>query len=148
MAGPSDPFDRVIDALGHLGMKPRRQGDGFEAHCPAHPDRNPSLSVRRGDKQEVVILCHAFCDTAEVVAKLGMTMADLCVSDGGRGGRKSRREVAAYRYEDENGVALFDVVRYDPKAFRQRRPDGTWKLNGVRRVPYHLPALLVAVAGH
>src|SRR4051794_14313582 len=34
------------------------------------------------------------------------------------------RIVAAYDYPDENGELLFQVVRLEPKDFRQRRPDG------------------------
>jgi len=53
-------------------------------------------------------------------------------------------EVAAYDYRDERGVVLYQNVRYQPKRFRQRRPDGTWKIGDVRRVPYRLPELLAA----
>ena len=58
--------------------------------------------------------------------------------------------VASYPYEDERGDILFEMVRFDPKDFRQRRPDGhggwDWKLDGVRRVPYWLPELTEAIA--
>lgn len=59
---------------------------------------------------------------------------------------------ATYNYVDEQGEILSQVVRYLPKKFSQRRPDPSaedgwsWDLNGVRRVPYRLPALLEAVA--
>jgi hypothetical protein len=60
-----------------------------------------------------------------------------------------RREVAAYDYHDEAGELLFQVVRFEPKDFRQRRPDGRggweWKLGTLRRVLYRLPELLAAV---
>ena len=40
---------------------------------------------------------------------------------------------------------MFQVVRFAPKDFRQRRPDGNggwiWNLNGIERVPYRLPEL-------
>ena len=54
--------------------------------------------------------------------------------------------VATYRYTDETGDLLHEVLRYAPKTFRQRHiaADGTrqWGLNGTRRrVPYALPAL-------
>ena len=59
-----------------------------------------------------------------------------------------RRIVATYDYHDQHGQLLFQVVRYDPKDFRQRRPDGNggwiWKLDGVDRVLYRLPELLRA----
>jgi AAA domain len=61
-----------------------------------------------------------------------------------------RRIVETYAYYNEHRQLLFEVVRYSPKAFRQRRPDGNggWisNLDGVRRIPYHLPDLLKSVA--
>jgi len=61
----------------------------------------------------------------------------------------SRRELARYPYLDEAGELLFEVVRYEPKDFRQRRPDGhggyDWKVKGVRQVPYRLPELIEAL---
>ncbi len=60
------------------------------------------------------------------------------------------RQVATYDYHDETGDLLFQVVRFEPKDFRQRRPDGnggwTWKTAGVRKVLFRLPAVLEAVA--
>jgi len=59
--------------------------------------------------------------------------------------------VAEYDYTDENGDLLYQVVRYEPKGFRQRRPDGrgggwTYSLGDVRRVPYRLPELIEAAS--
>src|SRR5262249_35656556 len=58
------------------------------------------------------------------------------------------RIVATYDYRDEQGNLLYQTVRYDPKDFRQRRPDGKgswlWNLQGVRRVLYRLPQLYAA----
>jgi Protein of unknown function (DUF3987) len=55
-----------------------------------------------------------------------------------------------YDYRDERGELLYQVVRLEPKDFRQRRPDGRggwdWKLGDVRRVLYRLPELIKAVA--
>jgi len=60
------------------------------------------------------------------------------------------REVATYEYTDTDGSSLYEVVRFDPKTFRQRRVDGhgghTWGLNGVRRVPYRLPEVQAGIA--
>jgi hypothetical protein len=56
--------------------------------------------------------------------------------------------VATYDYTDEDGAVLFQVQRFAPKSFRQRRPEGTgwtYKLGDVRRVLYRLPELLEAV---
>jgi hypothetical protein len=57
--------------------------------------------------------------------------------------------VATYDYRDENGVLLYQNVRLEPKSFRLRRPMGrgvwVWNVDGVRRVPYRLPDLILAV---
>ena len=55
--------------------------------------------------------------------------------------------VASYDYRDETGELLMQVVRMEPKTFRQRRPDGdtwAWSIKDVRVVPYRLPELLAA----
>ena len=55
---------------------------------------------------------------------------------------------ATYDYADADGKLLYQVVRYAPKSFLQRRPDGNdgwiWDLEGVKRVLYRLPELLAA----
>ena len=56
--------------------------------------------------------------------------------------------VATYDYRDEAGTMLFQVVRLDPKDFRQRKPDKSkpdgwaWTTKDVRPVPYRLPDLV------
>lgn len=61
-----------------------------------------------------------------------------------------RREAEYYDYLDEAGHLLYQVVRYEPKDFRQRRPDGNggwiWNLDGVRRIPYRLTELTEGLA--
>jgi len=57
--------------------------------------------------------------------------------------------VASYDYTDERGGLLFQTLRYEPKSFRQRRPDvdGGWAyhLDGTRRVLYRLPEVVEGV---
>ena len=61
-----------------------------------------------------------------------------------------RSIIATYDYRDETGDLLFQVVRFVPKDFRQRRPDGKggwiWSLGETRRVLYRLPEIMEAVA--
>jgi putative DNA primase/helicase len=136
------PVDRILELLeGVRQVSP----DHWKALCPGHPDRNPSLDVRQGDDERVLLKCFAGCATENVVTEIGLTMADLFAESNGH-----REIVAAYDYTDESGELLYQVVRFAPKDFRQRRPDGNggweWKLDGVRRVPYRLPRILEAVA--
>jgi len=79
-----------------------------------------------------------------------MTLADLAPpgTPNGPRPRPRRREVATYDYHDERGALLYQIVRFEPKAFRCRRPDGKggwlWNLDGARVVPYRLPGLAEA----
>ena len=52
---------------------------------------------------------------------------------------------AVYRYEDKDGNHVMDVVRFKPKDFRPRKPDGKWTLDGVTRVPYRLPQMSAGI---
>lgn len=50
-----------------------------------------------------------------------------------------------YAYRDRFGGLLYEVVRYEPKDFRQRRPNGEgwiWNLEGVERVLFRLQEVL------
>jgi hypothetical protein len=59
-----------------------------------------------------------------------------------------QRVTATYQYTDETGNVLSEVLRYEPKDFRQRkpRPNGgwTWTTVGTRTVPFQLPRVLQA----
>jgi len=69
-------------------------------------------------------------------------MADLYHDTTRLVGQSQSRVVCVYQYDDEDGVHLFDVVRFEPKDFRQRAANGTWSMKGVRRVLYRLSQLL------
>jgi putative DNA primase/helicase len=131
----------------------RRSGPGYRALCPAHHDRNPSLSIREGNDGRILIKCHAGCTAEAVVAALGLHLSDL-MPPGARPAfatvLPARASIAAtYDYRDEHGRVLFQNVRLVPKSFRLRRPDGEggwlWNVDGVRRVPYRLPGLIATV---
>jgi hypothetical protein len=67
----------VINSILNNLAKVKKSGKGYTACCPAHTDKGPSLSVREGDDGRVLLHCFAGCATADVVAALGLTMADL-----------------------------------------------------------------------
>lgn len=130
---------RVIGALQKHGC--RRSGVNWT--CPAHDDRNPSLTVSEGSDGRVLLRCHAGCAPEAVIEALDLKMDDLFKSNG-RG--YSTEPLATYDYRDETGSLLFQVCRFEGKRFRQRRPDGrgdwVWNLKGVPRLIYRLPDLV------
>src|SRR5215208_7805617 len=70
------------------------------------------------------------------------------VDANGHAQRPMGKIVRTYDYRSAEGKLEFQVVRFDPKGFAQRRPDGSgdyiWNLDGVERVLYRLPMLLAA----
>ena len=48
----------------------RKAGIGWIARCPAHDDRNPSLSLSTGRGGKVLLRCHAGCGQAQVIDAL------------------------------------------------------------------------------
>lgn len=143
-----------------LGCFPDARGSGsdnWQATCPAHDDSKPSLAIGVGADGRTLLHCHAGCTTEEVLDAVGLKMSDL-YEEGTSGGGDI---VAIYEYTDEAGNPISQVVRYEDKQFRQRRPeepgdapervrDGfVWSLtkpddSRVRRVLYRLPEVLEA----
>ena len=128
----------------------RKTANGWQAQCPAHEDRKASLSVSLAEDR-ILTHCHAGCDLPSILAKLDLKPKDLFLNPLPRPVRADKPEiVATYDYTDETGKLLFQTVRFRPKDFRQRHPNGKggwiWTLRGVKMVPYRLPEVLQAPA--
>lgn len=138
----------------------KAHGGYFMASCPAHEDSEPSLAIKAGTTQPVILNCHASCATEDILTALGLTWQDISLPEEER--PKSADEWTpigpashVYPYHNEDGTLLFEVLRVPQpngkKTFRQRVPDHAaksgyrWKLNDVRRVLYRLPQLITAL---
>ncbi len=120
----------------------RKSGTSWVACCPAHKDRNPSLSLRDSTDGHVLVHCFGGCPQQVVIAallKLGLWLKNDTMQ---------RSVIAAtYDYTDEEGHLLYQVVRTEPKGFFQRRPDGYggWiNRKGERQVLYRMREVLEA----
>jgi len=107
-------------------LRGRKSGASYVMKCPAHNDQNPSLSVCDAADGKVLVHCHAGCDQETVIEALkglGLWPEDE--------ERSHRTILAEYSYTDAAGSMLYQVVRFVPKSFAQRYPDGaggwTWK---------------------
>jgi putative DNA primase/helicase len=87
--------------------------------CPAHEDRNPSLSVREGAGGKVLLKCHAGCASEAIVAALGLTWGDLFppkertparVGDADYG---RQLETASFPIKDQDGKLIATHERED-----------------------------------
>jgi hypothetical protein len=143
------PPPHVAEFLSRL-QKVKPTANGWDACCPGHDDAHPSLGIALGKDNRILLKCRSQgCSPEQITAALGRTMADLFApAEDCQIKAKKGKIVKTYDYTDEAGTLLFQVVRLEPKAFRQRRPDGKggsiWSLKGVRRVLYRLPELVKA----
>lgn len=143
------PVDLVLARLEEHDCKPKRNGDGWSFRCPCgrhkRGDRKPSGRLGEGDDGRALLWCGAGGTADEIVPTIGLSISDLFPNGKHK---QDRKIVATYDYTDADGTLLYQVVRYFPKDFRQRRPDGqggwTWK-RGATPVLYQLPAVLAAV---
>lgn len=153
-----------------------KAGGDVMVKCPAHDDGMASLHVKRGDKQPVVMTCHADCKLDAILTAgnidPAMIMDDSVEYKGGDGATRdfvpttpgannnamwTPHGIAStsYKYLDEGGRLLFEVFRVQQgtkKRFIQRRPNienprgYSWDMTDVRRVLYRLPEIIAAKA--
>ena len=118
-------------------------GNGrYAARCPVpghgkgKGDKGPSLSVYE-ENDKLLLYCHAGCLFRDIIHAMGLENIPP----------EDKQEVAHYDYLDADGKLSFQVVRYEPKDFRQRHwEDGkwVWNLSGVKRVLFNLSKVLEA----
>jgi hypothetical protein len=124
------------------------------ARCPWHHDRRPSLSV---NARTGLFYCHACGAKGGLVeferrtsgCNLKTAQRRIAkLANRGGGSNIRGRIVAVYSYKDEKGRLRYQQVRFDPKDFRFRRPDGKggwiWNLEGIEKILYRLPDVIPA----
>ena len=151
------PVERVLARL----PSARRSGKGWQARCPAHDDRRPSLSISEGADGRALVHCHAGCSKDAVLAALGLTGDDLrpeWLSSARKPNGTSRSaaqaplltaEAAAalwarqfgnqytrWIYQNAKGAPVGWILRWDGpdgKIIRpvSRQADGTWALSAM-----------------
>jgi len=135
-----------------------QQDKEWRCPCPIHGGKRDSFAVQADTGRW---FCHSQCGRGGDAYELEQTLSGLSTFPEsleavnaivGRAASSSsagpgRVEDTYYDYLDETGAVLFQVVRFFPKGFLPRRPDGrggwTYNLHGVRRVPYRLPEILL-----
>lgn len=119
-------------------------GGYYKALCPAHKDREPSLSVMLKENGWIQATCHAGCTQEDILREMGLENLDLLTTQINYGEPDN-----VWPYQDEKGDVLFEAVRFPGKRFKQRHlgEDGewVWNLQGVRRVLYRLPEVIEGV---
>ena len=128
---------RVAEAL-----NARPSGDGWIACCPAHDDRNPSLSISEGDDGRPLMHCFAGCPQDAVIEALRQRgawperePADGDATEPPAAHPTLGKPLARWTYTDTAGNAVLAIYRFDTngsKTIRQATPtaDG-WQWKGL-----------------
>lgn len=109
------------EVLTHFQVKKRYQ-DKAQCKCPAHDDRQASLTVTKG-RDSVLIHCHAGCDIDNVLSAAGLKKSDLFYQEKRTGSswqayiesREKKKIEAVYNYVSINGSYAFTKVRMQAK---------------------------------
>lgn len=89
--------------------KVRKTGNGrWVARCPAHDDKGPSLAIREIEDGRVLMHCFAGCESASVLASVGLQFEDLFPER--IGGDTLRRERRPFNAADVLRCLSFESI--------------------------------------
>ena len=77
----------------------RKIKGGWQAQCPAHADRKPSLRISLGKDERILLCCYAGCVTESILKILGLSFQDL-KSNGEKHYRTQNNIVATYEVQE------------------------------------------------
>jgi hypothetical protein len=146
-----DFYSKYLQSVKKLG------GQEYQALCPFHGDSKPSFNFsnetgayfchgcgKRGGGFHFYAKTHGLYDRRDFPKVLRGISKDFGIP----WEEQERKLVKTYDYTNQEGKLLFQVCRFEPKDFRQRRPDGKggwkWDLKEVEPVLYRLPEVLKA----
>lgn len=135
----------------------KQTGREWRGPCPIHQGTRFSFAV---DPKTGLWICHSQCGRGGSIFELEMaisgfgfsraaTEVDHLIGWPTHGAQKGAgRIVDTYDYTDPSGNLIYQCVRYSPKNFKQRRPNGRgawiWNLKGIETVLFRLPRVASA----
>lgn len=143
----------VMEQRGHQFVK---RGKELFCVCPFHKDSSPSFRL---DESKHLWFCDP-CGFGGSVIDLISKIENVTIAEIFKRYEKEEyqmqeikteekpKAIKVYSYNNEIGELCFQVIRYEPKTFRQRHSDSKggwiWNMDGVERVLYRLPEVLAS----
>lgn len=117
----------------------------YVACCPAHNDKNPSLSIKF-DNGKILLKCFAGCSVDDILHSLNLEKSDLYYYTGVT--KSAIKNTTTYKYYNADGSLAYTKTRCDKsdgsKSFYFELPNGEKSLKGVQKILYNLPAVIGA----
>lgn len=99
VAVPGSAVDNVLRRLENV----KRIRNGWMARCPAHEDKQNSLSIAVGRNGQVLLKCFAGCDVEAIARAVGLALRDLFEQQGGGGAGIPPRTPATAQHSAPGG---------------------------------------------
>jgi hypothetical protein len=126
---PDSPLETVLARLKGVRTSLR----GWVACCPAHRDREPSLSIGLGEQGQVLLNCFAGCSLDRIVEAMGITLAELFP-------KAPSASDSQPEQMQRNVLTLVDLALDKLLPWQYLLHLGvTEKRTGCLQIPYHLP---------
>lgn len=134
---------RIEELISRLENVKSNGRNSYIGICPAHRDKEPSLSIKEVDDR-ILVHCHAGCDTQSILASIGLELKHLFKQNNTltltwqdkvkvwhhqKKGELPLQELYPY-YDDDIQKILYYKARYQGKEIRHFRLDGDnviWK---------------------
>ncbi|UCF83761.1 MAG: AAA family ATPase [Desulfobacteraceae bacterium] len=138
-------YEKYLRSIKQIG------GHEYQSLCCLHQDTKPSFNFNNKTGQYFCHGCNKKGDIFHFYGKINSLntrhdfrkiLKGIANDFGISWEEKKSKIVKTYDYQDASGKLLFQVVRMDPKSFKQRQPVGsgwTWTLKGINPVIYNLP---------
>lgn len=142
-------IQHYLESRGHTFV---RKGSELYTACPLHKDTKPSFRVKGdvwfcdpcGCGGSIIDLVSKIENIKPIEAMNKLSGVEPTIFKP----KTTSKPVNYYQYFSAVGEMVYEVVRYEPKDFRQRRPDGSggfiYNMEGVTRILYNLPKVLKA----
>ncbi len=138
-------FRSKEDFLSLLSKVKETKPNQYVACCPAHNDKNPSLSIKF-DNGKILLKCFAGCSVDDILNSLRLEKPDLYYDTGIT--KSAIKNSTTYKYFNADGSLAYTKTRCDKsdgsKSFYFELPNGEKSLKGVQKVLYNLPTVIGA----
>ena len=128
---------RILDRISFLNLFEAVSGGGrfspqgienFKARCPAHHDKNPSLSIGITKDGRYLVHCYAGCTAEEILHSVGLTLQDLYPDGAVHVAQPAIKQSFTNAILDEVGKRWLseDEKKAALKAFEREQADPEW----------------------
>jgi DNA primase len=122
---------KIQNLLHRLDRVRANGGDRWQACCPAHDDKSPSLSIKENISGKILIHCWAGCDSRDVMAAIGLTLSYLFPDNLKSNGCNALPEWKRRQYQEvlSHETLVMECFKADKQSGKTIQPDDLLRVN-------------------